>query len=99
MPDTNKKNADRVRPRVKTAIVISRKMDKTAVVSIERLVKHSLYQKLVRKRSKFKIHDPKNETQKGDVVLIAETRPISAEKHWKLVKILKKAVEIQEAQV
>ena len=99
MTETKEKNTDRAHPRVKTAIVISRKMDKTAVVSIERLVKHPLYQKLVRKRSKFKIHDPKNETHKGDVVLISETRPISAEKHWKLVKILKKAVEIQEAQV
>jgi small subunit ribosomal protein S17 len=83
--------------RVKTAVVVSRKMDKTAVVSIERLVKHPLYHKLIRKRSKFKIHDPKNETQKGDVVLIAETRPISADKHWRLVKIVKKAVEIAEA--
>jgi len=83
--------------RVKTAVVVSRKMDKTAVVSIERLVKHPLYHKLIRKRSKFKIHDPKNETQKGDVVLITETRPISADKHWRLVKIVKKAVEIAEA--
>jgi small subunit ribosomal protein S17 len=85
--------------RVKTAVVLSRKMDKTAVVSIERLVKHPLYQKLVRKRSKFKIHDPKNETKKGDIVLISETRPISADKHWRLVKILKKAVEIEEAKL
>jgi len=85
--------------RVKTATVLSRKMDKTAVVSIERLVKHPLYQKLIRKRSKFKVHDPKNETKKGDVVLIAETRPLSAQKHWRLVKILKKAVEIEEAKV
>ena len=83
--------------RVKTAVVVSRKMDKTAVVSIERLVKHPLYHKLIRKRSKFKIHDPKNQTQKGDVVLITETRPISADKHWRLVKIVKKAVEIAEA--
>jgi small subunit ribosomal protein S17 len=85
--------------RVKTAVVLSRKMDKTAVVSIERVVKHPLYRKLIRKRSKFKIHDPKNETKKGDVVLIVETRPISADKHWRLLKIVKKAVEIEEAKV
>ncbi len=85
--------------RVKTAVVVSRKMDKTAVVSIERLVKHPLYQKLVRKRSKFKIHDPKNETKKGDVVLISESKPISADKHWRLVKILKKAVVVEEAKL
>jgi small subunit ribosomal protein S17 len=84
---------------VKTAVVVSRKMDKTAVVSIERLVKHPLYQKLVRKRSKFKIHDPKNETHKGDVVLISESKPISADKHWRLVKILKKAVAVEEAKL
>jgi small subunit ribosomal protein S17 len=89
----------RPQPRVKTAVVLSRKMDKTAVVSIERLVKHPLYQKLIRKRSKFKIHDPKNETKKGDVVLVAETRPISADKHWRLVKILKKGVQIEEAKL
>ncbi len=92
-------NTNRKEPRTKTAVVVSRKMDKTAVVSIERLVKHPLYQKLVRKRSKFKIHDPKNETQAGDVVLIAETRPISADKHWKLVKILRKAVQVEEAKL
>ncbi len=84
-------------PRLKKAIVLSRNMDKTAIVLIEGVVKHSFYKKLVRKRSKFKIHDPKNETNKGDIILISETRPISAEKHWRLVKILKKAVEIQEA--
>lgn len=95
MTTENKKNDSRM----KTAVVVSRKMDKTAVVSIERLVKHPLYQKLLRKRSKFKIHDPKNETKKGDVVLITETRPISADKHWRLVKILKKAVEIEEAKL
>ena len=85
--------------RVKTAVVLSRKMDKTAVVSIERVVKHPLYQKLIRRRSKFKIHDPKNETKKGDVVLIVETRPISADKHWRLLKVIKKAVEIEEAKI
>jgi small subunit ribosomal protein S17 len=85
--------------RVKTAVVLSRKMDKTAIVSIERVVKHPLYQKLIRRRSKFKIHDPKNETKKGDVVLIVETRPISADKHWRLLKIVKRAVEIEEAKI
>jgi len=85
--------------RVRTAVVVSRKMDKTAVVSIPRLIKHPLYQKLMRRSSKFKIHDPKNETRKGDVVLIVETRPISADKHWRLVKILKKAVVVEEAKV
>ncbi len=99
MTEEYQKLHERPQARVKTAVVLSHKMDKTAVVSIERLVKHPLYQKLIRKRTKFKIHDPKNETKKGDVVLVAETRPISADKHWRLVKILKKAVEIEEAKV
>lgn len=85
--------------RIKTAVVLSRKMDKTAVVSIERVVKHPLYQKLIRRRSKFKIHDPRNETKRGDVVLIVETRPISTDKHWRLLKVVKKAVEIEEAKI
>lgn len=99
MTEETKNPKERPQARVKTAVVLSRKMDKTAVVAIERLVKHPLYQKLIRKRTKFKIHDPKNETKKGDVVLVAETRPISADKHWRLVKVLKKAVEIEEAKV
>src|SRR5690348_3869314 len=85
--------------RLKTAVVLSHKMDKTAVVTIERVIQHSLYHKQIRKRSKFKIHDPKNETKKGDVVLITETRPISSDKHWRLVKVLRKAVEVEEAKV
>ena len=85
--------------RVKTAIVLSRKMDKTAVVSIDRIVQHPLYRKQIRKSSKFKIHDPKNETQKGDVVLITETRPLSSDKHWRLLKIVKRSVVIEEAKV
>jgi len=87
----------RKKTRVKTAVVVSHKMDKTAVVMIERIVPHPLYHKQVRKRSKFKVHDPKNESQKGDIVLIAETRPISADKHWRLVKIVKKAIVVEEA--
>lgn len=83
--------------RVETAVVISHNMDKTAVVAIERIVQHSLYHKQVRKRKKFKIHDPRNETKKGDIVLIGESRPISADKHWCLLKVLKKALEIEEA--
>jgi ribosomal protein S17 len=59
MTEETKNSKERPQARVKTAIVLSRKMDKTAVVSIERLVKHPLYQKLIRKRTKFKIHDPR----------------------------------------
>jgi small subunit ribosomal protein S17 len=79
--------------------VVSRKMSKTAIVVVERTVKHPFYHKLVRKQTKLKMHDPKDETQSGDTVLMIETRPISSQKHWRLVKILKKAVKVEEAQV
>ncbi len=71
--------------------VVSNKMDKTIVVSVERLVKHPLYKKRVKKTSKFKAHDEKNECQVGDIVRIAETRPLSKEKRWRLVSIVEKA--------
>ena len=71
-----------------TGTVISDKMDKTAVVLFERKVKHPKYGKYVKKSTKYKIHDEKNECKTGDVVTIAEVRPISKEKSWKLIDIL-----------
>ena len=71
-----------------TGTVISDKMDKTAVVLFERKVKHPKYGKYVKKSTKYKIHDEKNECKTGDVVAIAEVRPISKDKSWKLVGIL-----------
>jgi small subunit ribosomal protein S17 len=80
-------------------VVVKRKMEKTAVVAVERFFNHGLYRKRVRRTTKYKVHDPKNETQKGDLVLIAQSKPLSREKHWRLLKILKKAVQVEEAQV
>ena len=71
--------------------VVSDKMDKTIVVAIETSVKHSLYNKIVRRTVKFKAHDENNECQVGDKVLIMETRPLSKDKNWRLVKIIEKA--------
>ena len=71
--------------------VVSDKMDKTIVVAIETSVKHSLYNKIVRKTVKFKAHDENNECQVGDKVLIMETRPLSKDKNWRLVEIIEKA--------
>ena len=71
--------------------VVSDKMDKTIVVAIETSVKHSLYNKIVRRTVKFKAHDENNECHVGDKVLIMETRPLSKDKNWRLVKILEKA--------
>ena len=71
--------------------VVSDKMDKTIVVAIETSVKHSLYNKIVRRTVKFKAHDENNECRVGDKVLIMETRPLSKDKNWRLVKIVEKA--------
>ena len=72
--------------------VVSNKMDKTIVVLVERLVKHRLYKKYVRRRSKFAAHDEQNACQVGDKVLIIESRPLSRTKRWRLSKIVEKAV-------
>jgi len=72
--------------------VLSNKMDKTVVVSVDRQVKHPMFKKYYTKRNKFKAHDAKNECGIGDRVLIAECRPISREKCWTVTHILEKAV-------
>ena len=72
-------------------IVTSDKMDKTIVVEVEDRKKHPLYGKIMRKSSKVKAHDEQNEATIGDRVLLAETRPLSATKRWRLVEILEKA--------
>lgn len=69
--------------------VVSNKMQKTVVVMVETLRRHSLYQKTVRVRRKFKAHDEKNVCQVGDVVRIVESRPLSKEKRWVVEEILR----------
>ncbi|SDF50624.1 30S ribosomal protein S17 [Sporolituus thermophilus] len=71
--------------------VVSDKMDKTVVVAVERLEQHPLYNKAVKKTSKFKAHDENNECREGDTVKIMETRPLSKEKRWRVVEILERA--------
>jgi len=66
-------------------------MDKTIVVSIERLVKHEMYGKYVKRTTKFKAHDEENACNIGDKVKIMETRPLSSQKRWRLVEIVEKA--------
>lgn len=77
--------------KIKTGQVISDKMDKSRVISVERYVKHPLYGKFVKKTSKFMTHDETNESHIGDVVKIMETRPLSRKKRWRLVEIIEKA--------
>ena len=73
----------------RTGVVVSDKMDKTIVVKIERITKHAQYNKVVKKFVKFKVHDEENKAKTGDKVKIAETRPLSKDKRWRLVEILK----------
>jgi small subunit ribosomal protein S17 len=71
--------------------VVSDKMDKTIVVEVEDRVKHPLYGKVIRRTEKRKVHDETNSAGIGDLVVISETRPLSATKRWRLVEILEKA--------
>ncbi len=71
--------------------VVSDKMDKTVVVAVEDRVKHPLYGKVIRRTSKVKVHDEANAAGVGDLVLIMETRPLSATKRWRVVEILERA--------
>jgi len=75
-----------------TGTVVSNKMDKTVAVVVERLEKHSIYHKYIKRRSKFIAHDKDNECGMGDKVLITESRPISKTKRWRVNTILKKVV-------
>ena len=72
--------------------VVSDKMDKTVIVMVERLVKHSLYKKYIRRRSKFAAHDENNASRIGDKVLISQSSPISKTKKWRVSEIVEKAV-------
>jgi small subunit ribosomal protein S17 len=75
-----------------TGTVVSDKMDKTVTVMVERLVKHRLYHKYIRRRTKFAAHDEKNACRIGDKVMITESRPISKAKRWRVSQIIEKAV-------
>ncbi|MEA2651791.1 MAG: small subunit ribosomal protein [Chloroflexota bacterium] len=74
--------------RNKIGRVVSDKMDKTVVVSVERLRRHPIYKRVVRLSSKFKAHDEENTARVGDTVRIEESRPLSAEKRWTVVEVV-----------
>jgi len=76
--------------KVRVGKVVSDKMDKTVVIAIERLVQHPLYKKSIKKTERFKAHDENNDSHTGDVVSIMETRPLSKDKRWRLLEIIKK---------
>jgi len=85
------KEEERGRRKLRVGKVVSDKMEKTVVVVIERLVKHPEYKRYVRRRSRFKVHDEKNECKEGDTIRFMETRPLSKEKRWRFVEFVERA--------
>ena len=77
--------------KTRVGLVVSDKMEKTVVVSIERRVQHPVYGKMVRRTKRFKAHDEQNEAKTGDTVRIMETRPMSKDKRWRVVEIVERA--------
>jgi small subunit ribosomal protein S17 len=85
--DTRRRN----RRKAREGVVVSDKMDKTVVVLVEDRVKHSLYGKVLRRTRKLKAHDEQNDCGVGDRVVLMETRPVSATKRWRVIRVLEKA--------
>ena len=87
--------------KIRTGTVVSDKMDKTVVVLVESLRRHRLYKKVVKHTSRFKVHDPDNACKIGDVIKIVETRPLSRDKRWRVMEIVrrKEVAEIQPAEI
>ena len=83
--------AERLTRKTRMGQVVSDKMDKTVVVAVERLERHPLYKKTIRRTTKFKAHDENNECRIGDQVQIVETRPLSKDKRWRVVSVVKRA--------
>ena len=81
----------RGRRKERVGIVVSDNMDKTITVAVERLVRHKLYKKVLRRTKKLYAHDEENTCQVGDTVRVKETRPLSKIKRWKLVEVVKRA--------
>ena len=91
MSEQTESKVERNARKVREGLVVSDKMDKTVVVSVEDRVKHALYGKVMRRTSKLKAHDEQNACGIGDRVLLMETRPLSATKRWRVIEILEKA--------
>ena len=91
MAETTEHKEGRVARKVREGLVVSDKMDKTAVVAVVRLKRHPLYGRVQRVTKKFKAHDETNECKIGDRVRIMETRPISKDKCWRILQIVERA--------
>ncbi len=87
----NAQTISRASRKTRIGTVVSDKMDKTVVVSIERRVQHPVYGKMVRRTKRLKAHDERNDAKTGDTVRIMETRPLSKDKRWRLIEIVERA--------
>ena len=85
--------SERGHQRTRTGTVVSTRMDKTAVVTVKRRVRHPKYRKILTQRTRYKVHDEQNQCEVGDTVLIAECRPLSRDKRWRLSKITERAAK------
>lgn len=92
-------NDERTSRKTMEGVVVSDKMNKTRIVSVERSFRHPFYEKIMKKQSKFAIHDETNESHEGDLVEIMSTRPLSKSKRWRLVRVIKAAPKVAEAKV
>ena len=90
-PEQDETTEVRGRRKVRQGVVTSDKMDKTIVVVVKNLVRHPLYGRIVKQDKKFKAHDENNEAHVGDTVEIMETRPLSKDKNWRVLRIVEKA--------
>jgi len=79
-----------------TGVVVSDSMTKTIVVRVSRLVRHPVYARVIRRAKKFKVHDPTSQAHVGDEVRIEETRPLSKEKRWRLIAILRRGTRLED---
>jgi len=82
---------ERNKRKMTEGVVVSDKMDKTVVIQVQTLVKHPLYGKVMKRTKKYKIHDENNECRIGDIIRAMETRPLSKDKRWRLVEVIRKA--------
>ena len=80
--------SNQAKKKTMTGVVVSNKMDKTVVIKVERRFAHPVFKKVVKTTKKYKVHDEKNECLEGDFIRIQETRPLSKEKHWRLLSVI-----------
>jgi small subunit ribosomal protein S17 len=91
MSEAGTRSTERGARKVRTGVVVSDAMDKTVVVRIATQVRHPMYSKIVRRTTRLKAHDERNEAHVGDTVRIMETRPLSKTKRWRLVEVVERA--------